>query len=652
MMYKYFIVGIEPLDPEKEKTMKKRLLVLAIMILALSCLLAISVSAEDKIIKLDTLPTLEEIHANPSAYVSRIDAFETGETYAKYREADSNSVVVLSDLAETPTYYVYPAYYYVPNTTLQYYSHMSTFNSAISAADSTAFAGYSAIDNNYGNGASKYLIRIEMPTYLTTIAARAKFENSSNLVEIYLPVKKVIDEETGLEKTVTCITSISGSNLFSSCSKLEVIHNMQYAPKGLVQGNDTGFSGCAALKEFIIPEGVTSIPNYFFKNCESLTELILPNTVTTVGKQAFAHCYDLERISFGAGFTTFSSPNRDYETFSSSNALEFVYLPATFANVVTATANQFQNIFSSGSAKTIYFVTESDYDKVVTIRDNFKATNANGNIGNVETIELYDPNKDYEAYQATLTKSVIVYGLNVCDTFYDGAHNYTGDGDCTHGATCTQCEDKLVGFDSHVFKETLVYENGFAQSGVYNKVCTNLATCTCQNITEGDATIAAPIFEARAENGYSTNGEGIAFGGYTVNVSALNTFNTINGTTPLHFGIIVVNPKYLGDTFMNGGKVNATAGELLVEMDDVQYSDIKIMLDGFTGKAAELELVISLYAYTDTSDVEFIQSEHTACAESKVTKGDATLYTITLNSVENKPCTSLDALPEYKKDEE
>ena len=87
-------------------------------------------------------------------------------------------------------------------------------------------------------------------------------------------------------------------------------------------------------------------------------------------------------------------------------------------------------------------------------------------------------------------------------------------------------------------------------------------------------------------------------------------------------------------------------------MDDVQYSDIKIMLDGFTGKAAELELVISLYAYTDTSDVEFIQSEHTVCAESKVTKGDATLYTVTLNSVENKPCTSLDALPEYKKDEE
>ncbi len=620
------------------------------MVMAIVCLLAISVSAEDKIIKLDTLPTLEEIHANPSAYVSRIDAFETGETYAKYREADSNSVVVLSDLAETPTYYVYPAYYYVPNTTLQYYSHMTVFNAAISAADSTAFAGYSAIDNNYSAGSSKYLIRIEMPTYLTTIASRAKFENSSNLVEIYLPVKKVIDEETGLEKTVTCITSISGSNLFSSCSKLEVIHNMQYAPKGLVQGNDTGFSGCAALKEFIIPEGVTSIPNYFFKNCESLTELILPNTVTTVGKQAFAHCYDLEKISFGANFTTFSSPNRDYETFSSSSALKYVYLPATFANVVTATANQFQNIFSSGSAKTIYFITESDYDKVVDIRDRFKATKANGNIGNVETIELYDPNKDYEAYQATLTKSIIVYGLNVCDTFYEGIHNYTGDGDCTHGVTCTQCLDNIEGFADHVYTETLVYPNGFAANGVYNKYCTNASDCAVGLVENGEK---KPVFTALEDNGYSVNayGTGIAFGGFVVNTEEFNLYNNLN-ENDITFGIFVANPKYVGETFMKDGEVNATSGFLKVDMTSDEYTNIKIMLDGFTGNAQNLELVISLYAYTDASDVEYIQSEHTACANSNVVKSDATLYTVTLNSVENKPYKdNLDALPVYGKEE-
>jgi len=92
--------------------MKKKILLITAMVAVLACIFAISVFAENKIIKLDTCPTLEDIHANRDAYVSHLDAFDGN----SYGELDSESVVVLSDLQDPPTYYVYPSYYYIQNT--------------------------------------------------------------------------------------------------------------------------------------------------------------------------------------------------------------------------------------------------------------------------------------------------------------------------------------------------------------------------------------------------------------------------------------------------------------------------------------------------------------------------------------------------------
>jgi hypothetical protein len=50
--------------------MKKRLFLVALMVAIFACLFTLVVSAENKIIKLDTLPTLEQIHANRDQYVS------------------------------------------------------------------------------------------------------------------------------------------------------------------------------------------------------------------------------------------------------------------------------------------------------------------------------------------------------------------------------------------------------------------------------------------------------------------------------------------------------------------------------------------------------------------------------------------------------
>ena len=427
--------------------MKKRLFLVALMVAIFACLFTLAVSAENKIIKLDTLPTLEQIHANRDQYVSHLDDFDKD----SLGEIDSTSVVVLSDLAETPTYYVFPSYYYMRTTNNTVWGYLTKLNDAIAAADSTAFAGYEGLGSGWSAGGCNYLIRYEVPTYVTSISGTSKFEGDKNLKEVYFPTHIVIDEETGLEKEVAYVTSISGQNLFSSCSSLEYVHNSEFLPAGLVEGNQDGFAGCSNLKEIKIPSTAKSIGLRCFNECSSLTEVTLPNGLTTLEKMAFANCSNLVTVRFGSDFNKFTSSNNDYETFLSSNKLKYVYLPASFADNVTATNNNFKNIFNNSQKATFFLV--GDYDVALESRAKFIATNANQAYANAEIVE-FDPDVDYTTYAETLGHSIIVYNYSACEAFYEGEHinaiTYGFDGEDKYTSNfcmfdgCTRCVNKTT----------------------------------------------------------------------------------------------------------------------------------------------------------------------------------------------------------------
>ena len=263
--------------------------------------------------------------------------------------------------------------------------------------------------------------------------------------------------------------------------------------------------------------------------------------------------------------------------------------------------------------------------------------------------------KNSEITPATCIKNA--YGTLKCFCGYEmgtqeiantatGIHIYDDDHDCTTSDKCTADPDctEVTAILSHELYETLVYES-FLAGGKYNYGCSNDG-CTVIDIVDKDT---KAIFTAGQDKGYSASesGDGIAFGGYTINIDALNEYNRVNENNELNFGIIIVNPSYVGDTFMKDGMANAEKGFLQVDMSDAEYSNIQIMVNGFTGNAANLSLVFTLYAYTDVNDVEFIQSEDTLSASAKVTKTDATLYTVTLDSVKAQAGTAIPELPEY-----
>ena len=485
---------------------------------------------------------------------------------------------------------------------------------------------------------------VEIPIDISALEKSVQSDNQSRV----MLVDGNGNYQTYLSKYITQFKGGYGdSGHFSAYfDALNKATGKQYGPESIV---------CIEMPEGVLKvSGTYTQPQYW----TNVMLIKAPSTITYQQGKSFNSCPNIKVIDYSLATLT----NLEQEFITNNSSVEVIRFPANIQKIgkwaihgtgkleavyisgtVTSAEGMLNN--NSGGGKFVFFYTgEKPQDGNTTLYTI---------LGDSNIVEIeWDSTKD-DSYYVSMAKNdgkkYIVYGYNTCKAFYEGNHDYKGDGNCTHGVSCTQCADNIEGFSDHVYSESIVYSNGFTTIGLYNKYCKNASDCTVGLIKDEER---EPIFKALADNGYSTNGDGIAFGGFVVNTGALKEFNSVN-EDDITFGIIVANPKYLGNTFMNGSEVNATSGYLKVDMTSDEYTNIKIMLDGFTGKAQSLELVITLYAYAGNGDVQYIQSEDTECANSKVTKEDATLYTVTLDSVENKPYkNNLDALPEYKKDEQ
>lgn len=566
--------------------MKKKLLLILLMVALFICVFAISVSAANNIIKLDAEPTLAEIHANPNAYISRLDEFENGESYATYRDNDSNSVVVMWDTSST--WYVFPTYYIMRSSYYELTAGVKKLNEVIAAVDSTAFAGYTSSGGNYGQGECDQLIRIEVPTYVTTITDKYKFEGSANLKEVYFPIHTVVDEETGLEKVTAYITTITGTNLANSCTKLEYMHNSQYLPKGIINSN--GFYNCKALKEFIIPESATYISGGAFYGCSSLTEITIPNSVTGVGKIAFAYCSKLETVRFGANFNRFESPNHDFETFLYDSAIKYVYLPDnnyTFVGHATLA----KNIFNQGKNVTFFFT--GNAEKAQALKDLFAARTANDNISKAELV-AFDPTINYEGYADSLGKNLIVYNYSECDAFYNGVHSYVAN-PCVE--KCSICDDvKALVNPIHALKTEISYTN-------YTLVGTKHVYCTNDGCAKDDTLEAAALFEFV---GYSTNKDNTELCvGYAFNLAAIDEYNKVSSKT-LAYGVVatIIDEGEALSLSYNEGVVTSNLANTVIAAVDSTYAGVDFKLSGFKTyeegdkvNLKALNLVMCAYAY-------------------------------------------------------
>ena len=104
---------------------------------------------------------------------------------------------------------------------------------------------------------------------------------------------------TDAEVTVPEEVTETGS-AFKDCKTVTKV----VLPAGLTKLESDIFSGCTALKEIAIPEGVTSIGNGAFRDCEALTELALPQGLKKIESYVFIGCTGLSYIDIPDGVET------------------------------------------------------------------------------------------------------------------------------------------------------------------------------------------------------------------------------------------------------------------------------------------------------------------------------------------------------------
>ena len=82
------------------------------------------------------------------------------------------------------------------------------------------------------------------------------------------------------------------------------------------------FDSNEQIKEFTIPNSVTSIGNNAFAGCVCLSSITIPNSVKIIGDNAFSYCYNSESVTIPNSVTSIG-----YSAFSICSGLKSVTIP-------------------------------------------------------------------------------------------------------------------------------------------------------------------------------------------------------------------------------------------------------------------------------------------------------------------------------------
>ena len=144
---------------------------------------------------------------------------------------------------------------------------------------------------------------ITIPNSVTSIGSNA-FYGCSGL-------QKVIVPNIDIKKWCSITFGSSSDNPLYYAHHLYSDENTEITklviPDGVTTIPNYAFSGCSGLTSVTIPNSVTSIGNYAFCGCSGLTSVTIPNSVTSIGEYAFYGCSGLTSVVIGNSVTRIGS---------------------------------------------------------------------------------------------------------------------------------------------------------------------------------------------------------------------------------------------------------------------------------------------------------------------------------------------------------
>ncbi|MBO5374477.1 MAG: hypothetical protein J6A54_03400, partial [Clostridia bacterium] len=184
-------------------------------------------------------------------------------------------------------------------------------------------------------------------------------------------------------------------------------------------------------------------------------------------------------------------------------------------------------------------------------------TNHNGTFSGAELVSYTEYLADSAKYDNSTNKVYIIYDTNYCYAFRDSVHD-ANKGTCAENIDCKICNDRLFTTTDglqHKLNEKLTYSNGIGEQGLYECECTNTKYCTTKNANE----IKAPIITARGYSVALEGGLGID-AGFTIDKDLLNEYNTLNGAVTMSLAMVKAETAVNVGAILNGETMNLEMG--------------------------------------------------------------------------------------------
>ena len=412
------------------------------------------------------------------------------------------------------------------------------------------------------------------------------------------------------------------SNTWSSASALQCL----WYPDTMLYID----AGIGPVYEVDLGDGLEIMNCQVLRDNKRVKDFKVPNTCLYIGNEAFRGS-DLTSLRLGESLITHGN-----DPFLYTGAADNYYISKNILNA-TYTGKLSQLLSTNNTSIVIYF--------------DGNATDATALIAKlVAENSKYDGKVNTLDYKVTQDKGdlkncvVLFYNYNRCDAFYASTH-LGDDHDCTTENYCERCKETFAKqADTHSIVENLAYANGFDKAGIYNCYCDRKGcTMAGKEVRDGEKD---PIIISK---GYSTpeniNVKGLN-AGFEIKKALLDLYNELNGDAS--FTLFMVNSQIDGQTIskiLNGETLELENGVkgVNVKISSVNYTSLSVEVRGFDdsegGNFYTLNLITAIAVKTDDG-VHYVQAKLQNSANTTVEIDGVEFNIVTANNVYNPTAQS------------
>ena len=618
--------------------MKKKILLIFVMAVAILCMLAFSVSASTN--------ANSKVTLNSGAEVNLFDA--EGNALIWYKNGDE-----LKSIRADNAVYVSAA---KVNNTTEFANYTSEGTVVVYGfCDGNTLERVKIIDNGVQIPASEMVVFNIMDNDITdgglfdtngTFNTVYEIHNATNgnggtnLEYAYLGVNVLYLRENcfkgcknlkyvnfeDLTELINIGTNGKESKVFDGCSSLFAGQTLDLSGntklKNIYGAQCFGGTGFIGIK---LPNSIEVIHSNTFRGA-SIKSIVWPENIKGIDNEMFFGCTQLETIYLSSNVTSIR-----YNILSRANNLDTIFYCGTRDQFITLLSNIKINTWENNG--NIYCLVENQWNPDglwpvigATKESDAKALHAalNEILGNANAEDIGNL-ISYDEYKKLEDKSgkYVVYDYSYCEAYNEGVHSLVNTNNCV--ATCNTCGDTVVYHnDDKNLLTTVIYSN-YGEVGTKTIACQNDG-CT-YNVTEETPALFTCLGYSAPEDGRG----GIAIG-FTVNNEAIKEYTEATGKT-LKYGVFAVLQSKLGDNDVFSEDGTVAEGVIDVEITKYEFAAFEIKIVGFTDEQKDTKLAMG--AYVAVTDGETTKYSYMQDDSKGVKVGN--YYFVSYNNIVGKP---------------